>query len=188
MFDEQEIVRRCLKNERKAQKILFEHFAPGLLGVCIRYTSSRAEAEDILQDGFVKVFKYLKDFEGRSSLAAWMRRIMVNTAITHYHKNLKHHYHLDINDVNDQKMGDCDLSDLDFTKEEMMKVIDDLPRGYRMVFNLYAIEGYKHKEIAEQMGIDENTSKSQYSRARKLIQCRLAALAKEKQKRQEDNK
>ncbi len=180
MFDEQEILQRCLKHERKAQKILFDHFAPGLLAVCMRYTSNRAEAEDILQEGFVKVFKYLKNFEGRSSLASWMRKIMVNTSITNYHKNLKHHYHYDIDNLKEQNVGDCELPDLEFTHEEMMRVIDQMPAGYKMVFNLYAIEGYKHKEIAEKLGIDENTSKSQYSRARKLIQCRLAALAEEK--------
>jgi len=180
MFDEQEIIQRCLKNERKAQKMLFDHFAPGLLSVCMRYTSSRAEAEDILQEGFVKVFKYLENFEGRSTLASWLRRIMVNTSITHYHKNLKHQYNYATDDIKELNIGDCELPDVDFTHEEMMSVIDHMPAGYRMVFNLYAIEGYKHKEIAEQLGIDENTTKSQHSRARKLIQCRLEVLAKEK--------
>ncbi len=179
MFNEQEIIRKCINHEPKAQKILYGYFAPGLLGVCMRYTGSRPEAEDILQEGFVKIFTYLKNFRGESTLVAWMRRIMINTAITHYHKNLKHQYHYDVDDMQERNIGDCDLPDLEFTRSEMMKVIDNLPPGYRMVFNLYAIEGYKHREISEMMGIDVNTSKSQYSRARKLIQCRLKELGEE---------
>lgn len=176
MFDEKEILRRCIKQERKAQKLLYEQYSPGLLGVCMRYTGNRAEAEDILQDGFVKIFNNIKDFEGRSSLIGWMRRIIINTAITHYHKNLKHQHHYDIDELRDINVGDCNIEDLEFTREEMLGVIESLPAGYKMVFNLYALEGFKHKEIAEQLNIDVNTSKSQYSRARKLIQCRLAAL------------
>ncbi len=180
MFNEKEIVQRCIKHESKAQRQLYEHFAPGLLGVCMRYTGNRAEAEDILQEGFIKIFKYLRDFRGESSLIGWMRRIMINTAITYYHKDLKHKHHLDVDGSKELKTGSCELPDIEFTREEMMKVIDNLPRGYRMVFNLYAIEGYKHREIAEIMDIDPNTSKSQYSRARKLVQCKLKEMGEEK--------
>lgn len=180
MFNEEEIVRRCIRHESRAQRQLYELYAPGLLGVCIRYTGNRAEAEDILQEGFIKIFKYLKDFRGESSLTGWMRRIMINTAITSYHKDLKHKHHFDVDDLKELKGGSCELTDVEFTREEMMKVIDNLPRGYRMVFNLYAIEGYKHREIAEIMNIDTNTSKSQYSRARKLVQCKLKEMAEEK--------
>lgn len=183
MFNEQEIVRRCIRQESSAQKLLYEYFAPRLLGVCIRYTGNREEAEDILQEGFIKIFKYLRDFRGESNLGAWMRRIMINTAITYYHKDLKHKHHYDVDDLKEAKAGSCELPDVEFTREEMMKVIDNLPRGYRMVFNLYAIEGYKHREIAEMMEIDPNTSKSQYSRARKLLQCKLKEMGEEKMKR-----
>lgn len=174
MFNEQEIILRSIKNEPKAQKILFEHFAPVLLGVCMRYTNNRIEAEDILQEGFVKVFIYLKDYKGQNSLLAWMRRIMINTAITHYHKNLKHQYHYDVDEIKEMNIGECELPDVDFTREEMMKVIDDLPAGYRMVFNLYAIEGYKHSEIAEKLDISEGTSKSNLSRARDILKEKLS--------------
>ncbi len=177
MLDEKEIIKRCVKNDRKAQKMLYDKFAPGLLGVCIRFTGNRQEAEDVLQEGFVKIFLNLSKFEGRSSLAGWMRRIMVNTAITLYHKNLKHQYHQDIDDHHSE-MGDDSYRDQEFTRDELMSVISSLPAGYRMVFNLYAIDGYKHREIAEIMKIDTNTSKSQYSRARKLIQVKLAKLKK----------
>lgn len=176
MFDEKEILKKCIKQDRNAQRILYEQYSPGLLGACMRFTGNRAEAEDILQDAFVKIFLYIKKFEGRSSLIGWMRRIVINTAITHYHKNLKHHYHYDIDEMRDSSIGDCSIEDLEFTREEMLGVIASLPAGYKMVFNLYALEGYKHKEIAEKLNIDVNTSKSQYSRARRLIQCRLAEL------------
>ena len=179
MHNEEEIISKCIKNDRKAQKMLYNNYAPGLLGVCIRFTGNRQEAEDILQEGFVKIFLNIIKFEGRSSLASWMRRIMVNTAITLYHKNLKHQYHQDIDDHHEE-MGDNTYREQEFTREELMNVISGLPAGYRMVFNLYAIEGYKHREIAEIMEIDTNTSKSQYSRARKIIQSKLQELKKEK--------
>jgi RNA polymerase sigma factor (sigma-70 family) len=179
MKNEAEILRRCIHRDRKAQKILYDTYAPALLGVCVRFTGSRGEAEDILQEGFVKVFLKLKDFEGRSSLFSWMRRIMINTAITLYHRNLKHRYHYDIEDFREKETTEGEWEDADFTIEELGKVIASLPPGYRMVFSLYAIEGFRHKEIAKELGIDINTSKSQYLRARRLIQDRLAGLAKE---------
>ncbi len=179
MKNETEILKRCIHHDRKAQKILYEHFAPAMLGVCLRFTGNRQEAEDILQDGFMKVFVSLEDFEGRSSLYSWIRRIMINTAITHYHRTLKHRYHIDIDDFRERETGETDWHDTAFTAEELRGVIASLPPGYRMIFSLYALEGYKHREIAKELGIDVNTSKSQYSRARKLIQSRLEDLAKE---------
>jgi len=176
MCNEDEIISRCLKNDRKAQQVLYDKYAPGLLGMCIRFTGNRAEAEDVLQEAFLKIFLNLDHYRGTSSLAAWMRRIVINTAITLYHRNKKHRNCVDVDDMREKTPGNCDISELEFTREEMLKVIMDLPPGYRMVFNLYAMEGYKHKEIAEEMGIDINTSKSQYSRAKKIIQCRLLKM------------
>ena len=178
MKDEKELLRRCTRNDRTAQKILYDRFAPAMLGICVRFTGNRAEAEDILQDGFVKVFLKLKDFEGRSSLYGWIRKVMINTAITHYHRNLKHRYHYDIDDFRERDTVEADWQDAGFTADELQGVIASLPPGYRMVFSLYAVEGFKHREIAKELGIDVNTSKSQYSRARKLIQSRLASLDK----------
>ena len=107
---------------------------------------------------------------------AWMRRIMINTAITAYHRSLKHRYHDDIGEVKETNMEEAGYEESDFTAEELQNIIQRMPDGYRMVFNLYAIEGYKHREIAEIMGIDENTSKSQYSRARRWLQEKLERL------------
>jgi len=176
MIDEKEIINKCLRNDRKAQKILYDHYAPVLLGVCMRYTRDKAEAEDVLQEGFVKIFSNLKNFEGRCSPGTWIRKIMVNTAITIYHRNMKHRYQTNIDDLAERITETRFDFDTDFTCEELLMVIRQLSPGYRTIFNLYAIEGYRHREIAEMMDIDVNTSKSQYSRAKKLIRSRLLKL------------
>jgi RNA polymerase sigma-70 factor (ECF subfamily) len=178
MLDEKEIIEGCCRNDRKAQKALYERYASILLGVCIRYSGRRDEAEDILQDGLIKVYFNINDFAGKGSFINWMKKIMINTAITHYHRNLKHHYHQDIEDVREVEIEGASLETAEFTREELFNIIKDLPHGYRLVFNLYAIEGYKHKEIADMLEIDVNTSKSQYSRAKSLIRRKLGLLGK----------
>ncbi len=178
MLDEKDIIEGCCRNDRRAQKALYERFAPILLGVCIRYSGRRDEAEDILQDGLIKVYFNIRDFAGKGSFINWMRKIMINTAITHYHRNLKHHYHQDIEDIRETDIEGMELDTADFTREELFSIIKSLPDGYRMVFNLYAIEGYRHKEIADLLRIDVNTSKSQYSRAKSLIRKKLGSLKK----------
>ena len=182
MWNDEQILSECIKNDRKAQELLYEKYAPSLLGICIRFTRNRDEAEDVLQEGFVKIFLNLSNFKGKSSLMSWMRRIVINTAITMYHRNLKHQHHYDVEDFRERNVGEMDLNDLEFTREELFNVISALPAGYKMVFNLYAIEGFKHKEIAKKMQIDINTSKSQYSRAKKLIQRKLGELKRESKK------
>jgi RNA polymerase sigma factor (sigma-70 family) len=178
MLDEKDIIEGCCRSERKAQKALYERYAPVLLGVCIRYSGRRDEAEDILQDGLIKVYLNIRDYAGTGSFINWMKKIMVNTAITHYHRNLKHQYHQDIDDIRETDIDGVEMGTADFSREELSNVIHDLPDGYRMVFNLYAIEGYKHKEIANMLEIDVNTSKSQYSRAKSLIRRKLGTLNK----------
>ena len=178
MIDEVEIIKQCIRKDRKAQKYLFDKYASVLLGVCRRYSADFSEAEDMLQEGFVKIFMNLKSFAGKGALVNWMKKIMVNTAITWYHKNTKHRYHSDIEDMNLGSTLTIDDLEADFTREELLNVIDGLPSGYKMVFNLYAIEGYKHKEIANLLKIDINTSKSQYSRAKKIIREHLVEISK----------
>ena len=182
MWNDEEILMECIKNNHKAQKLLYEKYAPALLGICIRFTRNREEAEDILQEGFIKIFYNIHNYKGKSSLMSWMRRIVINTAITMYHRNLKHKHHYDVEDFRERNVGEIDLNDIEFTREELFNIIRELPAGYRMVFNLYAVEGYKHKEIAKKLEIDINTSKSQYSRAKKLIQYKLAELKRELKK------
>ncbi len=174
-MSEEELIRKCIANDSKAQKILYEMYAPIMLGICVRYVYERSEAEDILQEGFVKVFTNIKNFGRRGSFEGWMKRIFVNTAITHYHKNLRHHKnHYVVDNVKDK--NETVYGSSEFTQDELLKVIHSLPDGYRMVFNLYAIEGYKHREIAKMLKIDVSTSKSQYSRARNLIRKKLLAI------------
>ena len=186
MMNEQELIEQCKKQNSKAQKILYDRYAGLFLGICMRYVYERSEAEDILQEGFLKIFTKIKEFEGRGSFEGWMKRVIVNTAITHYHKNLKHNtYHYDIGEVQESKFENEKYKDSEFTGDELLKVINSLPEGYKMIFNLYAIEGYKHKEISTLLKIDINTSKSQYSRAKKLIRKKLSQLKREAKKEKE---
>jgi len=179
MHNEQQIIDGCLKNSRKAQKMLYDKYSSKFLGMCMRYAKDRLEAEDILQEGFVKIFGRISQFSGLGSFEGWMKRIVVNTAITNYRQNLKHYYKQNIDDVNEADI-EASFSDSEYSLEELLKVIQALPPGYRMVFNMFAIEGFQHKEIADMMGIDVTTSKSQYSRAKKLLREKLAILKKEK--------
>ena len=176
MDGEKDILAGCIQGKQLAQRELFQKYSRLLLGVCNRYAQSIEEAEDILQEGFVKIFLNIKEFKGEGALVAWMRRIMINTAITHYHKMLKHRYHDDLDEVNETRFEEHTWGEADFTREELFNVIHQMPKGYRVVFNLHAVEGYKHREIAEILNIDENTSKSQYSRARRWLQERLIKL------------
>jgi RNA polymerase sigma factor (sigma-70 family) len=178
-----EILEGCIKGESSAQRKLFDSYSRLLLGVCKRYTTNIEEAEDVMQEGFVKIFLNIKEFKGDGSIVAWMRRIMINTAITHYHKMKKHRYHDDLDEVKETKFDNCMWDEAEFTRDELYKVIQRMPEGYRMVFNLYAVEGYKHREIGEIMGIDENTSKSQYSRARRWLQERLLKIKESEKSR-----
>jgi RNA polymerase sigma factor (sigma-70 family) len=178
MVDDFQIIEGCAKHDRNAQKMLYDRYSRFLLGICMRYAEDKAEAEDILQDSFLKIFFNIKDFTGSGSFAGWLRKITVNTAITHYHKNLKHRYHIDIEEYISVETGTESFEESFFSAEDLYKVLNELPAGYRMVFNLYAVEGYKHREIADMLGIDTNTSKSQYSRARAVLREKLEELGK----------
>ena len=177
-MSDQQIIEGCASHERKAQQVLYDKYSHFLLGVCLRYARDKAEAEDILQDSFLKIFSNIKDFSGTGSFIGWLRKVAVNTAITHYHKNLKYRYHVDIEEYVSVETGTTSFEEDFFTSDELYKVLNELPTGYRMVFNLYAVEGYKHKEIAEILGVDTNTSKSQYSRAKAVIRDKLEKLGK----------
>src|SRR5664280_1894036 len=178
MMSDRQIIELCVRHERKAQQILYDKYSHFLLGVCMRYATDKTEAEDILQDSFLKIFTNIKDFSGTGSFIGWLRKVAVNTAITHYHKNLKYRYHVDIEEFVSTETGVMSFEEDYFTSDELYMVLNELPAGYRMVFNLYAVEGYKHKEIAEMLGIDTNTSKSQYSRAKSVIRDKLEKLGK----------
>ena len=178
MVNIEKIVEGCKRNNRKFQKQLYDIYSPVLLGICVRYSQGKPEAEDILQEGFIKILTKISYYSGRGSFEGWMKRIMVNTAITHYHKNKKHIHNYDFGEIKESQIDREEYKTDEFTNDELLNVIKSLPTGYRMVFNLYAIEGYKHKEIAEKLNIDVNTSKSQYSRAKKMLRAKLFVLSK----------
>lgn len=180
MIDDEKIIDGCLRKDRKMQKALYEKYSPVLYAICLRYAKSEPEAQDILQEGFIKVFKYISQFSREHSFEGWLKRIFVNTSITYYKQNLKHYYKDDIEEIKETKITSYSFGDVEFTREELQNVIESISDGYRVVFNLYAIEGYKHKEIAEMLSIDVATSKSQYHRAKKAIQQKLEELSKEK--------
>ncbi|NBC82325.1 MAG: sigma-70 family RNA polymerase sigma factor [Bacteroidetes bacterium] len=169
MFDLEKIIEGCKKNKRKAQMYLYEHYAALLLGVCIRYAESKPEAEDILQEAFLKIFDNIDSYTGKGNFEGWMKRIVINTAITHYHKNKKYYHHQDVEDMTEEELKINITPDTEYSVKELHDLLAQMPEGYRMVFNLYAVEGYKHKEIAEKLNIDESTSKSQYLRAKNWV-------------------
>lgn len=165
MYDENELIQACMRGERLAQKRLYDKFAGKLYAISLRYMKSQDEAGDVLQEAFIKIFHRLDSFRFDCPLEVWMRRIVINTALTAISRR-KINYQLEEFEYHgaDENLG---LENLAY--ESLMKWINALPDGCRTVFNLYAIEGYKHTEIAEMLGISEGTSKSQFSRARSIL-------------------
>jgi RNA polymerase sigma-70 factor (ECF subfamily) len=172
-----EIIEGCIRGQRTAQDALYKKFSSLLFGICLRYAHNRMEAQDVLQEVFVKIYNNMGTYNFEGSFEGWLRRIAVNTSITNYRKNLKHAYQMDVDDLSKIHEEPFEFEDLEFTAEEMMKCIEKLPAGYRTIFNLYVIEGMMHKEISEMLGIDVNTSKSQLSRAKTYLQKELKNIA-----------
>ena len=164
----------CKKGDRKAQESLYKALASKMMAVCLRYAKDNFEAEDILQMGFIKVFQKVSEFRGDGSFEGWIRRIMVNTAIETYRKNLRSLNVVDIDELYDQPQSTFDMGKLELN--DLMKLVQQLSNGYRIVFNMYAIEGYSHKEIAEELGISEGASKSQLSRARAILKDKIIKM------------
>jgi RNA polymerase sigma factor (sigma-70 family) len=164
----EDLIKCCKAGERKAQELLYKQFASKMLGVCLRYATDRMEAEDMLQNGFIRVFNKMNDFRGEGSFEGWIRRIMVHSSIEYYRKHHKMLQTVDMEDAgNEPSVNPAALSNLE--AKDLVTLIQKLSPGYRMVFNLYAIEGYSHREIGEIMGISEGASKSQLSRARTIL-------------------
>jgi RNA polymerase sigma factor (sigma-70 family) len=167
-MDYHQLVRDCLKGQATAQKQLYDHFAPSMLGICYRYTKSMSDAEDVLQEGFIMVFKNLHQFSFSGELGGWIRRIMVNTAINYLKKNSRYQTELLFTDSVLHPVATDDPEVL-LNAKELAELIRQLPPGYQAIFNMHAVEGYSHVEIGRMMGINEGTSRSQYSRARALL-------------------
>ncbi len=193
--EDAKIVKGCKQYKKKYQLLLYDKYAPTLMGICIRYSSSREEAEDMLQEGLLNIYANIKTYKGTGSFEGWLKRIVMNTAITKLKKKKKNKTDTQINEEidaspepeqNDDLMHDdirSTIYDAALEKQEILAVINELPEGLRIVFNLYTFEGYKHKEIAESLNIKENTSKSKLLRARKKIQKNLYTLIHKKEKR-----
>jgi len=143
----------------------------------MRYATDRPEAEDMLQEAFLKIYFNIGEYSGTGSFRGWLRKVTVNTAITCYHRSLRYKHNVDIDDYVSTETGTAGFEEDFCNAEDLYRVLGELSPGYRMVFNLYAIEGYMHHEIAEMLGIDVNTSKSQYSRARAILRKKLEDLA-----------
>jgi len=173
-FTIDDLLEGCKRGDRKAQELLYKTLAGKMLGVCMRYARDRYEAEDILQTAFVKVFQKVAEFRADGSFEGWIRRIMVNTAIENYRKNQRMMNVVDIDEAYDIQQSTFDISGLE--TKDILKLIDELSGGYRLVFNMYVIEGYSHKEIGAELGITEGASKSQLSRAKAILREKLIKM------------
>jgi len=167
-MNQSQLVKDCLNGKVAAQRELYDHYAHPMLGLCYRYTKSMADAEDVLQEGFIKVFKSLHQYSGTGELGAWIRRVMVNTAINYLKKEKRYQNDLSFTDITLHPVSD-DNPELILNAKELADLIRQLPTGYQTIFNLYAVEGYSHAEIGKILGIHEGTSKSQYARGRALL-------------------
>ena len=176
---DEKILQGCLRKEVKCQKEFYQHFSSTMYAVCLRYSNTKEDAKDILQEGFVKVFTKLNQYTGKGSLEGWMKRVFINTALEHYRVNKNHMNQSDVAEA--YNVGqEADAMDK-ISQKEIFEVMQNMATGYRTILNLYAIEGYSHAEIAEMLGISEGTSKSQLSRARVIFIQTWKALNKEKE-------
>jgi len=169
---ERHIVEGCLRGEKSFQKLLYNQYSQKMYSVCLRYSHDQDQAKDLLQDGFIRVFQNLTTFKGEGSFEGWVRRIMVKGCLESLRKPENKIFHEDVNDVESELSYEPNMRKLDV--QYVLRKIQELAPGYRAVFNLFVVEGYQHQEIAEMLGISESTSKSQLSRARKLLQEMLA--------------
>ena len=173
-LSQQELIEGCIRGNRQSTAALYSSFSPTMFGVCLRYANDYHSAEDILQEGFIKVFNNLDRFRGEGSFEGWMKRIFINTAIEYYRKSTNHNGHVELDNVSTQPTQERALENL--ATQELLKLIQRLSPGYRAVFNLYVIEGYSHKEIAKVLEISEGTSKSQLARARAILRKMVKTL------------
>jgi RNA polymerase sigma factor (sigma-70 family) len=176
LMSDEELIQGCIKGKDAFQYELYKRYSPKMFGVCLRYCASREEAEDVLQDGFIKVFKKIDSFRFTGSFEGWIRRIMVHTAIRNKYITLRAHEVNTLEGVEHPALDEKVTSKL--MMMDLMKLVNELPQGYKIVFNLFAVEGYSHKEIAEMLEIQEATSRSQYLRARQFLREKLDKLQK----------
>lgn len=169
-MDIKELVQKCIDNNREGQSTVYQLYAPKLYGTCLKYARNKEEAEDNLHDGFVTIFKKMSQYTFKGSFEGWMRRIMINTSLEKYRKQ-KNVYPIDAEPVGEDTAFEIETENVDL--QLLLSCIQTLPDRYRLVFNLYVLDGFSHKEIAEMLKISENTSKSNLSRARGLLRKKL---------------
>ena len=186
MLDDESLIEGCIKGKRDAQNSLYKRYASTMLGICMRYSKNRDEAEDILQESFIKVFLNIKGFRSEGSFEVWIKRIVVNTAISHIKKNLRqsfiegtgeHGFTLQEGDPGGENDG---LMEMNIGQDKLLALIHTLPTGYKTVFNMYVIDQLTHQEIAESLGISVNTSKTQLHKARKYLKVKILDIVKKK--------
>ena len=165
---ERKLLEGCLKKDKNAQRQLYERYKVPMFRLCLRYAKDKPEAEDILQEGFIKVFTDLPKYRGEGALGGWIRRVILNIALQHLRKQKKIFPTVEIEEVSESRAAE-EVIFSGFGARELTKMIQKLPRGYQTVFNLYVIEGFSHKEIADQLGFTVNTSKSQLSKAKAML-------------------
>jgi RNA polymerase sigma factor (sigma-70 family) len=174
-MSDKELIQGCQRSEPKAQTALYQKYKGRLMGICRRYAKSTDEAEDILQDSFIKIFRSIADVRNPDALGAWLKRVVTNTSLNYYRSQLHYPQTIDYEDLSHSNDDYWQMLS-HFSNEEILKLIHALPDGYRMVFNLYVIDGYEHAEIANMLGISENTSRSQLFKARETLKKKLNEL------------
>jgi RNA polymerase sigma factor (sigma-70 family) len=166
---------RVQQGDSKSQRELFDHFQAKVMGICRRFTKNKTEAEDVAQESFIRVFNNIQQVKDAAHLESWIRKVTINTAVDYYKRN-KRHEHADEKNGFNHKDGEYDLILSNFTDQMIVNIINQLPDGYRMVFNLNVVEGYSHAEIAVILNISESTSRSQLNRARQILKSKLQPL------------
>jgi RNA polymerase sigma factor (sigma-70 family) len=180
IISDSDLIRGCLSGDSRMQEALYNRFAPKMYAVCLRYSNNADDAQDLLQEGFVKIFKNLDRFRAEGSFEGWVRRVFVNTSIEHYRRKVNL---VSASDREEAYIEDHSSNALDkLAEKDIIKLVQELSPGYRAVFNMYAIEGYSHKEIGTILGISEGTSKSQLARAKGILQKKVKEFLDEKRK------
>ena len=182
-MDHSQLIRNCLKGKRPAQQELYNQFSAQMLGICYRYTKNLDDAEDVLQEGFMKVYNNLHQYKGEGDLGGWIRRIMVNTALTYLKIHTRYRNQMDFEQMPLHPVVE-EQATMNLQTAALIEIIRKLPAGYQTIFNLVAIEGYNHIEVAALLNINENTSRSQYSRARAMLIREIEATDQSRSKQQ----
>lgn len=174
-MNERQLITGCIKGDRKAQRELYDTYSRKMMGVCYRYVGEQETARDLLQEGFIKVFANINSYSGSGSFEGWMRKIFVNSSLEYLRKSNVLKEATDLDSL--AELVEPDASAISkISSKELMQLVNKLPDGFRTVFNLFAIEGYSHKEIADMLSITESTSRSQYTRARQILQKKISTL------------